>query len=543
MPIASNSLPTDIETLQRLVVLQQSAIDERDRQLEEFRRSHEAAHSELTRKKAEALHLRTWIEKLELQIARLKRMQFGRSSERLARIDQLELIVEELEASCAQIDSESTAPADSAAATPRKAPTRKPLPEHLPRETLLHEPESSCPQCGSQMRRIGEDISEMLEYVPAHWKVLRHVRPKLGCRCCEQIVQMPAASRPIERGFAGPGLLAHVLVSKYADHLPLYRQSAIYARDGVELERSTLADWVGAAARLLTPLVDALRRHVLGAAKLHADDTPVPVLQPGRGTTKTGRLWTYVRDDRAAGDETPPAVWFRYSPDRKAAHPAEHLQRFSGILQADGYAGFDRLYETGRIVEAACWAHVRRKFYDIHKTTGSPIAQQALARIGALYEIEREIRGRPANERQAVRRARAGPLLDELHEWLQLSLSTISAKSELAIAIRYALTRWTALVRYAGDGRIEIDNNAAERALRDVALGRKNYLFAGSDAGGERAAAIYSLIGTAKLNGLDPEAYLREVLARIADHPINRIDELLPWNVELDGGVPLPQAA
>lgn len=543
MPIASNSLPTDIETLQRLVVLQQSAIDERDRQLEEFRRSHEAAHSELTRKKAEALHLRTWIEKLELQIARLKRMQFGRSSERLARIDQLELIVEELEASCAQIDSESTAPADSAAATPRKAPTRKPLPEHLPRETLLHEPESSCPQCGSQMRRIGEDISEMLEYVPAHWKVLRHVRPKLGCRCCEQIVQMPAASRPIERGFAGPGLLAHVLVSKYADHLPLYRQSAIYARDGVKLDRSTLADWVGACARLLTPLVDALRRHALGAAKLHADDTPVPVLQPGRGTTKTGRLWTYVRDDRAAGDETPPAVWFRYSPDRKAAHPAEHLQRFSGILQADGYAGFDRLYETGRIVEAACWAHVRRKFYDIHKTTGSPIAQQALARIGALYEIEREIRGRPANERQAVRRARAGPLLDELHEWLQLSLSTISAKSELAIAIRYALTRWTALVRYAGDGRIEIDNNAAERALRNVALGRKNYLFAGSDAGGERAAAIYSLIGTAKLNGLDPEAYLREVLARIADHPINRIDELLPWNVELDGGVPLPQAA
>ena len=314
------------------------------------------------------------------------------------------------------------------------------------------------------------------------------MRPRLSCRCCERIVQMPAPSRPIDRGIPGPGLLAHVLVSKYADHLPLYRQSGIYAREGVELDRSTLADWVGSAAGLLDPLVKALARHVLAADKLHADDTPVPVLQPGRGTTRTGRLWTYVRDDRPAADTAPAAVWFDYSPDRKGIRPIEHLKRFVGILQADGYAGFDRLYETGRIVEAACWAHVRRKFYDLHQATASPLAAQAIRRIGALYEIEREIRGRPPDERCAVRQARAGPQLDALRQWLQASLSTVSAKSALAVAIRYALTRWAALTRYVGDGRIEIDNNAAERALRDVALGRKNYLFAGSDAGGDRAA-------------------------------------------------------
>jgi transposase len=503
---SSNPLPDDIETLKRL-------LSERDAQL--------AAAEQ------QALHLRVWVEKLELQIARLKRTQFGRSSERLAQqIEQLELIVEELEASQAQ-----TKPTTAVASAQKTTATRKPLPEHLPRETIRHEPESSCPQCGVAMRRIGEDVAEMLEFVPGHWKVLRHVRPKLACRCCERIVQMPAPTRPIERGLPGPGLLAHVLVSKYADHLPLYRQAAIYARDGIELDRSTLADWVGSAARLLAPLVDALGRHVLAAEKLHADDTPVPVLQPGRGTTKTGRLWTYVRDDRPAGETTPPAVWLRYSPDRKAMHPVDHLKRFVGILQADGYAGFERLYEKGNIVEAACWAHVRRKFYDIHQATASPIAQQALSGIGALYEIEREIRGRPADERRSVRQARAGPLLQALWQWLQASLPTISSKSELATAIRYALARWPALSRYVEDGRIEIDNNAAERALRDVALGRKNYLFAGSDAGGERAAAIYSLLGTAKLNGLDPEGYLRAVLARVADHPINRIEELLPWNL------------
>jgi transposase len=311
----------------------------------------------------------------------------------------------------------------------------------------------------------------------------------------------------------------------------LYRQSEIYEREGVELERSTLADWVGGASQLLAPLVEALRRHVLSATKLHADDTPVPVLAPGNGKTKTGRLWTYVRDDRPAGDATPSAVWFAYSPDRKGEHPQAHLGNFTGTLQADGYAGFDAVYETGRIQEAACWAHVRRKFYDLHLAHKSQVAAEAIERIAALYAIEKEIRGHAADRRREVRNAQARPLLDSLKQWLGETLGKLSRKSDTALAVRYALSRWEALLRYVDDGQIEIDNNAAERALRTVALGRKNYLFAGSDAGGERAAAIYSLIGTAKLNGLDSEAYLRNVLSHIAEHPINHIQELLPWNI------------
>jgi len=358
------------------------------------------------------------------------------------------------------------------------------------------------------------------------------VRTKLSCTKCDCIVQAEAPSRPIARGLAGPGLLAHVLVSKYCDHLPLYRQSEMYARQDLELERSTLADWVGGSAQLLEPLVEALRRYVTAASKLHADDTPVPVLAPGNGKTKTGRLWTYVRDDRPAGDTAAPAVWFAYSPDRKGEHPERHLEKFRGTLQADAYAGFNPLYENGRIEQAACWAHVRRKFYDLEQAHASPVAREALQRIGSVYGIEEQIRGRPPEQRREVRRAQVKPLLDSLRQWFEATLSKLSRKSETTAAIRYAVSRWGALTRYIEDGHIEIDNNAAERSLRGVALGRKNYLFAGSDVGGERAAAIYSLIGSAKLNGLDPEAYLREVLTRIADHPINRIDELLPWNLK-----------
>ena len=505
MPEAAD-LPNDVEALKDLVRQNSAAL--------------EAAEARLISQKLE-------LEKLRFEIACLKRTKYGRSSEQLdAKITQMQLTLEDLEASLAE-KPEHLRPVPK---EPAVRPVRRALPAHLPREEVIHESACGCPACGGELRRLGEDVSEMIEYVPGRYKVIRHVRPKFSCAECQKIVQAAAPSRPIARGLAGPGFLAHVLVSKYADHLPLYRQSQIYAREGLEIDRSTLADWVGGASELLGPLVGALGRYVMGAKKLHGDDTPVPVLCPGRGTTKQGRLWTYVRDDRPAASTEPAAVLFRYSPDRKGERPKAHLASFVGILQADAYAGFDRLYGE-RIQEAACWAHVRRKFYDIHVAHTSPIAAEALERIGRLYGIEAEIRGRPSDERRQVRQTRAGPELEALNAWLHATVTTLSKKSELAVAIRYALSLWTALTRYRDDGRLEIDNNAAERALRAVALGRKNWLFAGSDDGGERAAAIYSLLGTAKLNNLDPEGYLRYVLERIADHPINRIEELLPWNV------------
>jgi transposase len=507
MPEAAN-LPNDVEALKGLIL-------ERSAKLE-------VAEALVISQKLE-------LEKLRFEIACLKRTKYGRSSEQLDHdLSQMQLSIEDLEASLAAKPLEvRPAPKE-----PPQKPVRRPLPAQLPREEILHENPCSCPACGGELRHLGEDVSEILEYVPSRFKVIRHVRPKLSCGACQKIVQPAAPSRPIERGLAGPGLLAHVLVSKYCDHLPLYRQSQIFAREGIELDRSTLADWVGGASALLEPLVSAIGRYVLGTYKIHGDDTPVPVLCPGRGTTKQGRLWTYVRDDRPAGSQDTPAVFFRYSPDRKGERPQAHLANFAGVLQADAYAGFDRLYGE-KIKEAACWAHVRRKFYDIHVSLASPIALEALERIGRLYKIEEEIRGRLPDERQAVRQARAGPELKLLHDWLHKTATTLSKKSELAKAIRYALSNWVALSRFCDDGRLEVDNNAAERALRAVALGRKNWLFAGSDDGGERAAAMYTLIGTARLNGLDPQAYLRYVLGRIAEHPINRIEELLPWNVIL----------
>jgi len=490
----------------------------------------------LPRALAEIALLKLTVEKLTLQLLKARRAQFGSSSEQLDR--QIALIERE------PLDEQRAAAVADKSAAHRESVDRR-LPPHLPREDHVHRPDSTnahhdvagqacgCTACGGRLRRIGQDVSEQLEYVPARFKVIRHVRPKLACTTCETIFQASAPSRPITRGVAGPGLLAHVFVSKYCDHAPLHRLSGIYAREGVAIDRSTMAGWVAQCEALLDPLVAALGRYVLAGEKVHADDTPVPVLAPGRGKTKTGRLWVYVRDDRPAASTDAPAAWYRYSPDRKGEHPQAHLAQYRGILQADAYGGYGKIYATGDVMEAACWAHARRGFWDIYeddKADQQTVAEQALRRIAALYAIEAQIRGRPPEIRRQVRQARAGPLLDELHAWLTQTLERVSTRSNLAKAIGYLLVRWKALTRYRDDGRIEMDNNAAERALRGVGLGRKNYLFMGSDAGGERAAAVYSLVETAKLNGLDPQAYLRDVLACIADHPINRIDELLPWN-------------
>ncbi len=507
-------LPNDIDALKALLLASEGRIQERDEQLAGLR-------EQLSTRAVE-------IEHLNLLIAKLRRMQFGRKSEKLDhQIEQLELQLEDLEAD----EGEAAREMPSIEPAPRKKSVRKPLPEHLPRDEKVHAPAAdACPSCGGGLRHLGEDDADQLEFVPASFRVIRHVRPKMACTCCDCIVQAPAPSRPIARGLAGPGLLAHILVSKFADHLPLYRQCVIYAREGVELDRSLLANWVGASSALLRPLVDAIRRHVLSGGKLHADDTPIPVLAPGNGKTKTARLWTYVRDDRASGCTTPPAVWFAYTPDRKGIHPQTHLANFKGVLQADAYAGFNALFLTGAIQEAACWAHARRKFYDLHVARPSAVTAEALQRIAELYVIEAEIRGKPPNERLMVRRARSRPLIDDFERWLRATLEKLSRKSDTSAAILYALNLWQALARYCDDGVIEIDNSAAERALRGVAIGRRNYLFAGADSGGERAAAIYSLIGTAKLNGVDPEAWLRHVLTHIADHPVNRVDDFLPWH-------------
>jgi transposase len=496
-------------------------------------------HSESMEQHKELVSSTHEIEHLKLVIEKYRRMIFGRKSEKLTgELEQLEFRLEELETAqaadeAAQAATEAAQPVSTQADSKRRSrPARKPLPEDLLREVVTHLPaHNCCPDCGGALRQFGEDVSEQLERIPASFKVIRHVRPKFACAGCESVVEAPAPARPIERGLPGPGLLAHVLVSKYGDHLPLYRQSQIYAREGVDLDRSTLAGWVGAASELLTPLVDEIKKHVLAAAKIHADDTPVPVLAPGNGKTKTGRLWTYVRDDRPAGCSTAPAVWFAYSQDRKGEHPRRHLKDFKGALQADAYSGFHHLYGDGTIYEVACWAHTRRKFHDIHVVHRSPTTAEALARIGALYGIEEQIRGKPAELRCSVRQIRSRPLLDELRQWMEKTLRSLSTKSETAGAIRYALSHWRALTRYVDDGLLEIDNNAAERALRAVAIGRKNYLFMGADSGGQRAASLYSLIGTAKLSGIDPAFYLRTVLAQIAEHPINRIQELLPWKI------------
>jgi transposase len=515
MPDAADSLPEDVATLQALLLMERAA--------------RLAAENEA---KLRVLQ----IEKLKYTIAKLRHQQFGQSSERGALLDQLELQLAELQENA----SEAAAAAQLAAARAkikvesfdRHKPARRPLPEHLPRERIVYPSPSACPCCGGTLHKLGEDVTETLELIPRQWKVIQHVREKLSCRTCETITQPPAPFHPIARGRAGPGLLAHVLFAKYGLHLPLNRQSATYAREGVELDVSTLADWVGTCATTLMPLVLLIRAHVFSAERIHADETTVKV--QAKGECRIGRLWTYVRDDRPFGGLDPPAAAYFYSPDRGGKHPEEHLASYAGLMQADAYAGFDRLYAAARkpgpIIEVSCWAHARRQLFDLARINKAPIAIEAVERIDALFAIEREVNGVPSHERQRVRNQRSRPLVDALETWLREQRRKLSAKNEVAKAIQYSLNRWIALTRFLDDGRLCMTNNAAERALRGIAVGRRNWTFAGSDEGGRRAAVIYTLIETAKLNDVDPRAWLTDVLARLQDHPAKRIDELLPWN-------------
>jgi Transposase and inactivated derivatives len=472
-------------------------------------------------------------ERLRQIIKELQRHRFGRRAESLP-VEQLLLGLEEAE----QVEAEGFAaddtadPAKGGARARTRRANRGSLPAHLPRvEQVVDIDDKSCPCCKGMLHVMGEDVAERLDIVPAQFRVIVTRRPKYACRSCEEVVvQAPAPSRLVEGGIPTEATVAHVLVSKYADHLPLYRQSQIYARQGVNLDRSTLADWVGKAAFLLRPIHERLFERLKASDKLFADETTAPVLDPGRGRTKTGQLFAYARDDRPWGGIDPPGVAYLYAPNRKAEQPLRHLQGFVGILQVDGYAGYKALAERNAMSLAFCWSHVRRRFYELAQSGPAPIATEALQRIAELYKIENEIRGRPAEERRAARQETSRPIIDALEPWLRGKLALVSQKSKLAEAIRYALSRWAGLGRFLDDGRVEIDSNIVERSIRPIALNRKNALFAGSDGGGEHWATIASLIETCKLNGVDPYAYLANVITRIvAGHPQNQIDDLLPW--------------
>jgi transposase len=499
-------------------------------------------HAHATASRAEAL-----IAYLRLEVEKLRRSLYGVRSERKERLlDQLEMQLEDVEADATEdeLAAERSAPSIVVTSFDRRRPSRKPFPEHLPRERIVIGSPESCPCCGStKLSKLGEDVTETLEVVPRRWKVIQTVRERFSCRRCEAITQPPAPFHVTPRGFAGPSLLAMILFEKFGQHQPLNRQSERYAREGIDLSLSTLADQVGACAAALRPLYALIERHVLAADRLHGDDTTVPILAKGR--TVTGRVWAYVRDDRPFGGKDPPAALFYASRDRRGEHPERHLAGYAGILQADAYDGYNRLYlpdrKPGPIVEALCWSHGRRKFFELadiaanarrSKTAApiSPIAFEAVRRIDALFNIEREINGLSAAGRLAVRQERSAPLVAALEGWMRAERAKLSRHNAVAKAIDYMLTRWQAFTRFLGDGRICLSNNAAERALRGLALGRKSWLFAGSERGAERAALMYTLIGTAKLNEIDPQAWLADVLARIADHPVHRLAELLPWN-------------
>ena len=515
---APDTIPADIDALRTALAAEQSA-----------RREAEARASG-----AEAM-----VAHLKLLIARLKHDKYGASSERGRKLlDQLELELGELVAAA----SEDAAKVEGAAykdgstrrpdSPPRGQPVRAPLPAHLPRERIVLPAPTTCPCCNGRLSKLGEDITETLEVEPIRWKVIQTVRERFSCRSCESVTQPPAPFHPIARGRAGPNLLAMILEAKFGQHLPLNRQSETYALQGIELSVSTIAGWVGACTANLDPLVTLIEAHVLAAERLHGDDTTVPVL--AKGKTITGRVWTYVRDDRPFGGRAPPAAMFRYSRDRTAEHPNRHLVGYAGILQADAYAGYNGLYEADRqpgpVTEAACWAHGRRKLFELAELSRAPLAVEALRQIDAIFDAERTINNLPAEARLVLRRQHVAPLVTDFETWMRESRGKVSRHAPVAKAMDYMLVRWEAFTRFLGNGRICLTNNAAERALRGIALGRKSWLFAGSDRGGDRAAAMYSLIYTAKLNDVDPRAWLADVLARIADHPASRLHELLPWN-------------
>ncbi|PLX34196.1 MAG: transposase [Hyphomicrobiales bacterium] len=461
---------------------------------------------------------------LKHQLAGHNRHRFGGKSESL---DQLHLFVENEEIA---LGADETDTPESEASEPKKKPKRKPLPDHLERKEQVLNPGDNCSKCGGELKTLGEDVTEELEYVPGRFVVNRFVRPRMACSYCEAVLQTPLPSRPIERGRPGPGLLAHVLVSKFADHLPLYRQSQIYAREGIDLDRSTLADWVGKSTTLLEPLADAIGKHVRQGQALFADDTPVKLLAPGTKRTKTACVWAYVRDERPWNGQAPPGAWYQFTIDRKGQHPVNHLSGYKGWVHADGYSGFNGLFSAEKASEVACMAHIRRKFVDVQQSQGSAIAEEAIKRIAKFYGVEKEARGRSPSERGAIRQRKAKPVFDDLETWLHAQLPKISGKSPLARAIRYALSRMPKTRPYLDNGFLELDNNTCERAVKPVALGRKNWMFAGSQRGGKAMAVAFTLIETAKLNGVDPQAWLTDVLSRIADHKINKLDELMPWS-------------
>jgi transposase len=533
----ADDLPDDIAALQAALIAQRARAAR--------------VEAELAVAKARASDDQALIAHQRLQIEKLTRQIYGQRSERTVRLlDQIELAFEELESSATEDEvaaERAVARTTNVLAFTRKRPARQPFPEHLPRERVVEPGPTQCLCCGSpRLRKLGEDITETLEVIPRQWKVIQHVREKFTCRDCEKISQAPAPFHVLARGWAGPSLLAMILFEKFGQHQPLNRQADRYAREGVPLSLSTLADQVGGCCAVLAPLIWRIERHVFAAERLHSDDTIVPVL--AKGKTDIGRCWVYLRDDRPFGGPAPPAAMFYYSRDRSGEHPRAHLEEYAGIFQADAYGGYTKLYEADRkpgpLIEAACWVHARRPFFILadvaanarRKAQGktasptSPLALEAVRRIDALFDIERSINGQSADQRRAVRQELSAPLVADLEQWLREQRPKLSRGNDLAKAMDYMLKRWPAFTRSLDDGRICLSNNAAERALRGIALGRKSWLFAGSDRGGQRAAAIYSLIVTAKLNNVDPQAWLADVLARIADHPAHRIDQLLPWN-------------